>query len=160
MLHMHPDIELMKQSFYEKIFTECYNIVFKLPRKDTCGTCDKLKLDIEDTKDNGGNTSAMEDELKRHNDEAMFVQGLLSASAKNNNPPSAMLNETTCVIAMDLQQTQSCPRVSTGLAYYLRKLWVYNFCIYDVTKGKASMFVWDETMGGRGSEEVASCLLK
>ena len=32
--------------------------------------------------------------------------------------------------------------------------------MYDVTKGKATMFVWDEVTGGRGSDEVATCLMK
>ena len=160
MQNVHPEVEVVKQRFYEKIFTECYNIVFKLPRTDTCGTCDKLSLQIEDAKAKGIDTSAMEDEYKRHNDEATNAQRLLSNSAKNKNPPRIMSGEVTHVVAMDLQQTQPCPRVSTGLAYYLRKLWIYNFCIYDVTKGKGSMFVWDEATGGRGSEEIASCLLK
>ena len=35
-------------------------------------------------------------------------------------------------VAMDLQQTLPCPRLSVGIAYYLRKLWVYNFCILDI----------------------------
>ena len=63
-------------------------------------------------------------------------------------------------VAMDLQQTLPCPRISTGVAYYLRKLWVYNFCVYDLQKSLGNMFVWDETDGARGSDEIASCLLK
>ncbi|KAG0715199.1 hypothetical protein GWK47_012486 [Chionoecetes opilio] len=47
----------------------------------------------------------------------------------------------------------------TCVAFYKRKLWVYNFCIYDISLQEATMFVWDETVAGRGSE-VAICLLK
>ena len=160
MREMHPDVEVVKLRFYEKIFTECYNIAFKLPKKDTCATCDKMKMDINDKKAKGEDVTALQTKLQGHKEHAALAQRLLSESYKNSTPPSIMSSDSTRVVAMDLQQNHPCPRISTSLAYYLRKLWVYNFCIYDVTKGKASMFVWDEVTGGRGSDEVASCLLK
>ena len=160
MRETHPEVETVKVRFYEKVFTEYYNIAFKLPKKDTCATCDKFKVDINEKKAKGENVEELQKKMDDHKQHASLAQRLLSESAKNPSPPSVMSSESTRVIAMDLQQTHPCPRISTSLAYYLRKLWVYNFCIYDVTKGKASMFVWDEVTGGRGSDEVASCLLK
>ena len=160
MREVHPDVEVVKLRFYEKIFTECYNIAFKLPKKDTCARCDKLKIDINDKKAKGEDVGPLQKLLDDHKKHAATAQRLLTDAAKNPTPPSVMSPESTRVVAMDLQQNHPCPRISTSLAYYLRKLWVYNFCIYDVTKGKASMFVWDEVTGGRGSDEVASCLMK
>ena len=156
----HPDVELVKQRFYEKIFTECYNITFKIPLKDTCATCDKANIDINAKKTQGIDAEKEEEELKVHKTKAKMVSGILSSMANNPHPETLVRTDVVRVVAMDLQQTQPCPRVSTGMAYYLRKLWVYNFCVYDVTKGKATMFVWDEVTGGRGSDEVATCLMK
>ena len=157
---LHPDVELVKQRFYEKIFTECYNITFKIPLKDTCATCDKANVDIIAKKSKGLNTQKEEDRLKEHKAKAKMVSSTLSSMANNPRPETILESDRVRVVAMDLQQTQPCPRVSTGMAYYLRKLWVYNFCVYDVTKGKATMFMWDEVTGGRGSDEVATCLMK
>ena len=157
---VYPDVELVKQRYYEKVFTECYNIAFKIPQKDTCATCDKAKIDINAKKTTGVDTTKEEEVLNVHKAKAKMVSGILSSMANNPNPESLVSTHVVRVVAMDLQQTQPCPRVSTGMAYYLRKLWVYNFCVYDVTKGKATMFVWDEVTGGRGSDEVATCLMK
>ena len=63
------------------------------------------------------------------------------------------------VLCFDLQQTLPAPKIATGLAYYKRKLWVYVFCIHNIKTGYSVMYTWNETVGKRGSAEVASCLL-
>ena len=158
--NFHPGVETVKQRFYEKVFTECYNISFHMPKKDTCTTCDKMTIEIKAKKSEEIDTKSLEETLQKHKALAKRVSGLLSEMALLKRPQSVHESDVVRVVAMDLQQTQPCPRVSSGMAYYLRKLWVYNFCIYDVTKGKGSMFVWDEVTGGRGSDEIASCLMK
>lgn len=156
----HNGVETVKQRFYEKVFTECYNISFRMPKKDTCTTCDKMAIEIKDKKSEEIDTKSLEETLQKHKALGKHVSGLLSDMALLKRPASVYEKDVVRVVAMDLQQTQPCPRVSSGMAYYLRKLWVYNFCIYDVTKGKGSMFVWDEVTGGRGSDEIATCLMK
>lgn len=52
------------------------------------------------------------------------------------------------MITIDLQQMLPCPRLHAGIAYYKRKLWVYNLCFYDTNKQEATTFVWDEVTGG------------
>lgn len=162
MENFHPDVQLVNARYYIRVFTEEFNIVFKLPKKDTCALCDRLKLEIHEGKASNDDMSEKEQTLQEHKDRAGAVQRLLSQSAKNLNIPSTLSGGSAKVrvVAMDLQQTHPCPRISTGLAYYLRKLWVYNFCVYDVTMGKPTMFVWDESTAARGSDEIASCLLK
>ena len=63
-------------------------------------------------------------------------------------------------ICMDLQQTMPCPRLAVGLAYYKRKMWLYNFCIHNLKTAESYMFVWEENVAARGSNEIASCLHK
>lgn len=153
----YPEEETVSTRYYEKVFTEQYNIGFQPPKKDTCGFCDATKVAIEEKKASELDASELETKLREHKEQAKMVQQLLSSQSDLVQSDS---EESVRVIAMDLQQTLPCPRVSTGIAYYARKLWVYNFCIFDITKGKATMFVWDEVTGGRGSDEVASCLIK
>ena len=149
--------ELVKEDYYRKIFTYEYNIGFKPPKKDTCTHCDRLKVQVEELASKEEDTSDATAAWEEHKSIARKGQDFLSEQ-KNVVPVQGELVVKT--VAMDLQQTLPCPRLSTGLAYYLRKLWVYNFCIHDIQKGKASMFVWDEVTGGRGSDEVATCLMK
>jgi hypothetical protein len=44
------------------------------------------------------------------------------------------------------------------IRFYMRKLSVYNFTIFDMGMKKAICYMWDETTARRGSNEVASCL--
>ena len=149
--------EPVKLEYYRKVFAQEYNISFRPPKKDTCSTCDATNASMQQKRDAGEDDSDLQATLDAHKALAKEAQALLGAQAKIVPTEGEPIVKS---IAMDLQQTLPCPRISTGLAYYLRKLWVYNFCIHDIQKGKGSMFVWDEATGGRGSDEVASCLLK
>ncbi|MPC67956.1 hypothetical protein E2C01_062143 [Portunus trituberculatus] len=62
------------------------------------------------------------------------------------------------VICFDLQQTLPVPRISTNIAYYKRKLWMYNLYIHDLKANKSKFYVWDEVNGGQGSVEIVACL--
>ena len=42
----------------------------------------------------------------------------------------------------------------------MRKINVYNLSIYNLGNGSAECFFWDETKGDKGSNEIASCLMK
>ena len=64
------------------------------------------------------------------------------------------------VITFDLQQNLPVPTLTHSSMFYLRQLWVYNFGIHDCSTGDAMMCVWNETVGGRGANEIISCLLQ
>lgn len=42
---------------------------------------------------------------------------------------------------------------------FYSKLSVYNLCIHVANSNEVIMNIWDETIGGRGGNEIASCLL-
>ena len=69
-------------------------------------------------------------------------------------------DKRTMILCMDLQQALPTPRVTTGMAFYLRKLMTYNFCIHDYRTGHGHMFVWDEVTANRGAAEIISCINK
>ena len=156
MREYHSGEPVVNYHYYADVFTNEYNIGVKPPKKDTCSTCDAIQASIVRLREEDEDTAALETKLQEHKERGEMVQRLLSSQV-DASPVHGM---DVRVVCMDLQQTLPCPRVTSGMAYYLRKLWVYNFCIYDVTKGKASMFVWDEVTGGRGSDEVASIIMK
>ena len=63
-------------------------------------------------------------------------------------------------LAFDLQQALPTPKLRVGPANYCRKIMTYNIGIHNCGDNTASMLIWPETVAGRGSEEIASCLLK
>ena len=73
--------------------------------------------------------------------------------------PDSELNHT-CVIAVDLQQVLPTPKLTAGVAYYKRKLSVFNLGIHDLLNDRGYMFLWDEVTARRGAIEICSCLYK
>ena len=69
-------------------------------------------------------------------------------------------SEKQLTLAIDLQQALPTPKLSVGPAYYSRKIMTCNICIHNCGANVASMLLWPETVAGRGSDEIASCLLK
>ena len=68
-------------------------------------------------------------------------------------------SDTDLVITFDLQQNLPVPTLTHSSMFYLRQLWVYNFGIHECGTGSATMCIWNETIAGRGANEIISCLL-
>ncbi len=134
----HP----VSHSAYRTIFCEDFNLGFGSPRSDTCSKCDLKTSDID---------------LSEH--ETLAKEGFKSMSA--DKVTAGMLENNTHYITFDLQKTLPLPKLSTGIAFYLRQLWLYNLGIHYVhgTTERAYFNIWTEDEGGRGSCEVSSCLL-
>lgn len=57
-----------------------------------------------------------------------------------------------------MQKTQPIPYINTSVAFYKRQLWLYNLGINNRKDNTATMCIWTEPEGKRGSNEVASAL--
>ena len=62
-------------------------------------------------------------------------------------------------VTFDLQAVLTTPFAGDAQIYYKRKLSVYNFTIYDNSSANGHCYLWDETEGGRGANEIASICL-
>ena len=156
MSETHPDVIPVSKSKYTNIFNEEFNIGFAPSKTDTCNTCDCLQANIKHY-DSNPNPSVPLHELKEtlEQHEKLANEGLallaeLSAKYKDD--------EEVLACCFDLQQTLPTPKLSTGIAYYKRKLWTYNFGVYNLKTKKSTMYVWDEVTARRGSIEIASAL--
>lgn len=70
----------------------------------------------------------------------------------------AMEIPTYCAINFDLQKVLSTPRAEIGPLYYMSKLSVWNFTIFDMANHEGLCNLWNETIGSRGANEIASFL--
>ena len=143
----------VKPELYRRIFCEEFNIGFKLPQIDTCKVCDQLQIQINAASDS--QKPELESRLAEHKKKAESAFTLLHQFSKHSSENPNDVH----VICFDLQQALPTPKLSTGPAFYKRKLWTYNLCVHNSGSNKATMFVWPETIAGRGANEIASCLL-
>ena len=51
------------------------------------------------------------------------------------------------------------PPVPINIVFYKRQPWVYNLGIHRCASEKGYMYMWDESVASRGSQEVGSCII-
>lgn len=81
-------------------------------------------------------------------------------ATKRTDKEIAKVNPLKKVFAFDLQQCLYTPCLSTSVAFYKRQLWSFNLTIHNSSNGKATCSMWDETISGRGANQIASCLYR
>ncbi|XP_066987766.1 uncharacterized protein [Macrobrachium rosenbergii] len=158
MTENYPDDEKVKESFYRNAVNVKFNVGFAPVRTDTCNTCDLFTNQIKTLKDSAASEdviSGLEEQLAEHR--TLGNQGQNFIARFKGGPFD---NDGTLALCFDLQQTLPTPKLAHGAAYYLRKLWTFNFCVTNMRSNVSTMFVWDEVTGKRGSNDIASCLLK
>lgn len=148
------------ESFYRKIFVEEFNLQFKKPKNDTCAKCDKYEMIIKSSDVEEDRTKA--EMLKnKHLDfaEAAYKQKQTDKTRSKNQ------NKVT-VVSFDLQKCLPTPMLVNGVSFYKRQLWTFNLTLYETShcldkpQTRHMCFMWDETIAKRGSQEIASCLVK
>ncbi|KAL1490215.1 hypothetical protein ABEB36_012945 [Hypothenemus hampei] len=70
------------------------------------------------------------------------------------------IKENFIVACYDLQAVLPSPRGDTSIFYYKSKLNSFNFTICEMKSGKVECFFWHEAHGGRGANEIGTCVLK
>lgn len=145
--------QALKQKFYYHVFSTKFNLHFKVPAKDTCSRCDELQLKIVAETNDPERRGKFELEKKLHLAKALQAR----QSLKNDK---AAASDACYVATFDLQKALPYPKLTTSIAYYKRNMYVYNFGIHSFNNDNGYMHLWDETEGGRGSQEIASVLAK
>ena len=127
----YPGSEPVSKHFYRDTFNS-FNIGFELPGSDTCNFCDKIDTSIWNLKKNDKQIS---DDMKKLQEEKEIrlkeakVPQVLIKSYKNNQCDEVL------AIAFDLQQALPTPKLTKGIQYYKRKLWMYNFAFITLRRG-------------------------
>lgn len=143
---------LVTYDFYYRFFHANISYAFGSPRTDTCRTCDTLVNRMNtSTSDEEKQTIATEKELHLRKSE-VFYNDMKEKSAEARENASV---ETLCI---DYQQNMPLPKVPSTDAFYSRQVWVYNFCVYGAKKKTAHFYMYDESTGKKGANEVISFL--
>lgn len=72
---------------------------------------------------------------------------------------SDKVSSNAAVAVYDLQAVFQVPKGDVSLFYYKSKLNVLNFTIYDLKSNNCECYVWDDSSGHRGVNELGSCVL-
>lgn len=144
--------QLVKKSYFRKMFNTQYNLGFGSPRTDVCSTCLQLTEKIKSCRDENLKASLMT-EKRVHKMRAQAYFALLREK-----------EDGVEVFSFDCQKNQVLPKVPDQQAYYSRQFYIYNFAVVRGTsKGKlnpstVTNFCWTENEYSKGSNEIASCM--
>lgn len=97
----------------------------------------------------------MKNKYDRH-----LVEKELSREEKKADKNSE--NKNLIVAVYDLEAVLQCPRGEASGFYYVSKINVFNFTLYELKSKNPDVFcyLWDETQAKRGANEIGTCVLK
>ena len=138
----------MKEHKYRDIFLSDFRLKCFCPKKYQCTVCNAYYTAT------GEETEQLKESREEHK-----VREKEAMTEKAVNKDKAKAEESYHCVTFDLQAVLTTPFAGDAQIYYKRKLAVYNFTIYDKSSANGHCFLWDETEGGRGANEIASILL-
>lgn len=156
----------VSEPIFRQIFNE-YNISIHIPKKDKCKTCTDFENNKENKKnEDSGKDSDEESEEKRKEQIAKTKKHEAHLIEKNatyrrfKSHQNINLSNDTITTSFDLQKVLNTPYGESMLLYYSRKYAVYNLTFYESGTQDVFCYTWGESDGNRGSNEIATCLLK
>ncbi|KAL4704604.1 hypothetical protein ACJJTC_002038 [Scirpophaga incertulas] len=135
-------------TFFGNVF-RTMGLSFKKPSLDTCNMCDSYKMKIKLASPQDIETLKLE--LDTHHLDADSAYAMKKKDKED-------CNDVKRVYCFDLQQCFPTPYLKTNVVFYKRQLWTFNLTIYDCFSKKSYCYMWHEADGGRGANQIASCL--
>ncbi len=65
-------------------------------------------------------------------------------------------NINVCAISLDYEKNLPLPVTNVSSEYYMRQLWIQNFCIHTFKDKSAEMYLYSEHYAGKGPNEMIS----
>lgn len=137
-------VDVVGEQIFRNIFTKNFNIGFHVPKKDKCVKC--LRFEGKDTNNPDMMMHLKEKEASKRR--LAFHRELCKK------------NKSILCTSFDLQKVLNTPHGQSMLLFYSRKYTVYNLCFYESVTRNGFCYMWGETEGKRGGNEIASILQK
>nr|CAH7738830.1 unnamed protein product [Callosobruchus chinensis] len=137
-------IPSVNYNMYSKIFNEEFNLSFFVPKKDQCDYCTAFEQMTTQEK-----ASQLEEYNQHHKEKTLAREEKERDKSSNRH-----------VAVYDLQATLPCLKGETSNFYYISKLNVYNFTIFNLKTKDVECYVWHEGHAHRGADEIGTCVLK
>ncbi|KAJ8676796.1 hypothetical protein QAD02_012583 [Eretmocerus hayati] len=131
--------KIVSEHIYQDIFNNEYNYEFFMPEKDRCEKCETYKFLSDEEK------VKQKDNMRKHREE-------IKAARK-------LMNESDDLAKTGPSKVLSTPRAEISTFHYMSKICIWNFTIYEFGSNQGYCFVGNESIGNRGSNEIASYLI-
>lgn len=165
-LNENKDLSVSYET-YRSIFCTDFNISFGYPRTDTCSACDEylakvkaMEMEKKGTNDSSRSTLLDRELQKLHVENkvhklkaATFYERKRISRIKSRNTENSI--ESICI---DYGKNLPVPNIQTNDTYYKRQLSEYLFNIHVLASSESIFYMYPETEGKKGSDDVCSLL--
>lgn len=149
----YPDHQV-KYKFYLKYFQENFSLSFGRKQIDVCALCEELKIKLKNPHINDNAKRAYQADIEIHKKQSnKFYKKLQEIENRCKNNPKVY------GIAFDFMQNLPLPHIPVQEVFYLRQLWLYEFCVYDLKTGKSVFYSYCEGVANKGPNEVGTFVL-
>lgn len=131
------------------------NLRFGRPRSDTCSNCDLYQNKIRSSAD-PVTKAQFRQKLECHQRKAERARTTMKEDDVKCQEPTSI----NSVISIDLEQVLFIPALTHTQMFYSRQLSCYNLGIHISDNSSAHMCLWNESITGRGGNEISSAILK
>lgn len=145
------NIEPKKLKYYYQVFNTKFNLHFKISDQDTCKLGDDLELKLK---------GADNEDIKKNLSAQKVLHLRKAESARECLRNDSKKAAEAYIVTLDLQKALPFPKLTTSVACYKRNLYLYNLGIHSFNSNTGYMYVWNESQGGRGSQDIATYLVK
>jgi len=150
----HPTIKC-GLTYFRNYFNENYNLHFGRPQVDSCGTCEELKVKIQNPFLGETAKRVATAELIVHKRKAAKFYNQLKLEREDKKEKR---NTQVLSLAMDFMQNIPLPTIPVQDTFYIRQLTVNVFSIHNIKTNKATIYLYHESQARKGPNEVCSFL--
>ncbi|KAF0714952.1 Uncharacterized protein FWK35_00033727, partial [Aphis craccivora] len=145
------DLNFVSLHKFRNIFNTKYNIGFHVPKKDKCRMCSKFENTIlmRELNEHEKQLQALH-EIEKNECKEMFLFDQNLSKAHGN----------FLCISFDLQKVLNTPQGQNMNLYYSRKYSVFNCTVYESGTQNSYAYLWGESTGQRGANEIVTCIFK
>ena len=152
LLLKYPELTgIVKYEYYLKYFRDNFGYRFGRPQVDVCGTCEDLNMKIK--------SPVLNENAKRVAAAELMVHKRRTKKFYNKLQEITQLckeREDVMGIVFDYMQNLPLPFIPVQEMFYLRKLWLYVFCIHNVKNNSSKFYTYHEGIACKGPNEVCS----
>nr|CAH7762584.1 unnamed protein product [Callosobruchus chinensis] len=155
--------------FFMSTLAISHKVISTVLRKSTI--CESGRVLEKDKRGRHGNHYRVGDDIKQSKDfndqqkqeienkyRTLHEEKKLSRREKETD--KAHNDPNTIVTVFDLQAVLPCPVGDANSFYYVSKLNVFNFTLYDLKRHNGTCFLWHEGEAHRGANETGSCIFR
>lgn len=154
-LDEHPEVKVSYETYWN-YFNSNFNLSFGQPQVDTCCTCKELTVKIKSPHLNDvAKRAAVAEKIVHKRRAKKFYNRIQQdvTDAKNK------MNCNVLSLAIDYMQNISLPKIPVQELFYMRQLTVSLFCIHDIKKNVATIYLYHEGEARKSPNETCSFIL-